>query len=258
VVVDVSAIVAIAEAAGKRIVAARAAPLEVADKGGACPVTRADRDAEGYLRERLLALHACAWLGEETADTRERLASDDVWIVDPLDGTKEFLRGLSEYSVSIALVRRGLPVAAVVHNPAARETWWAERGRGAHGASGRLRAREGATLVASRTEVAAGEFDALRRSWAVEPVGSIAYKLALVAAGRAAATLSRGPKSEWDVCAGTLLVEEAGGVVTDLENEPLRFNRPDPRTRGVVAGAPEAHARALHDAAALGVVRERS
>jgi myo-inositol-1(or 4)-monophosphatase len=258
VAVDIRRIVAIAEGAGALIVDARAAPLDVAEKGGAGPVTRADRDAERYLRDQLLVLHPCAWLGEETVDTPERLASSDVWIVDPLDGTKEFVRGLPEYTVSIALARSGHPVVAVIHNPATRETWWAERGRGAHGPRGRLRVHDGATLVASRTEIAAGEFDALRRAWTVEPLGSIAYKLALVATGRAAATLSRGPKSEWDVCAGTLLVEEAGGVVTDLENEPLRFNRPDPRTRGVVAGAPGAHARALRDAAALGVVRERS
>jgi myo-inositol-1(or 4)-monophosphatase len=76
-------------------------------------------------------------------------------------------------------------------------------------------------------------------------MGSIELKLALVAAGRAAVTLSRGPKHEWDVCAGALLVEEAGGVATDVFGAPLAYNQPFPKVRGILAGAPMAHARAL-------------
>jgi len=88
--------------------------------------------------------------------------------------------------------------------------------------------------------------------WQVEHVGSIAYKLGLVAAGQGAVTLSRGPKWEWDVCAGALLVEEAGGVATDVFGAPLRFNQPFPKVKGVLAGAPDARRRALAQVSALG------
>jgi myo-inositol-1(or 4)-monophosphatase len=253
--VDVTRVARIAEAAGALIRDARAEPLDITEKAGAGPVTRADRAADAFLRERLLDLYDCGWLSEETADAPERLVAEHVWVVDPLDGTKEFLLGLPEFAVSVALVRAGRPVLAVVHEPANGTTCTAARGAGAFAGGRRARVREGRRLLASRAEFARGEFEAFRADWQVRPLGSIALKLARVAAGRAAATLSRGPKHEWDVCAGTLLVEEAGGTVTDLAGAVLAFNRPDPRIDGIVAGAPDACARAQRRATELGPVR---
>jgi myo-inositol-1(or 4)-monophosphatase len=91
------------------------------------------------------------------------------------------------------------------------------------------------TLLASRTEIAAGELAAFTDGWMVEPVGSTAYKLARIAHRRGDLYVSRTPKSEWDVCAGVLLVQEAGGVATDLDGGPFRFNGADPYVHGMVA-----------------------
>lgn len=243
-------IVAAVEEAGAVIRGARPAAAV-----GAGTVTAADRLTDAFLRERLLALRSCAWLSEETPDSTARLTHNEVWIVDPLDGTREFVRGIPEYTVSVALVVERMPELAVVHNPVSGETYSAMRGAGAFCGAAPLHVREGIRLEASRAEVEQGEFEPFRAAWCIRPVGSIAGKLAHVAAGRAAVTLSRGPKHEWDVCAGVLLVREAGGRVSDLHGRPLLFNRPIPLIDGILAGAPRAYARAAGLAAPLGMVR---
>jgi myo-inositol-1(or 4)-monophosphatase len=216
-------------------------------------VTEADHAADAFLRRRLPGVMAAGWLSEETADTPERHTAERLWVVDPLDGTREFLRGLPEYGVAVALVERGEPVLGVVHNPATGETVVAERGSGAWCGGARLSVAEGDLLLVSRTEVELGEFAPFDgQGWRQQATGSIQYKLAQVARGQAALTLSRGPKHEWDVCAGALLVHEAGGVATDLFGGPLRYNQPFPKVRGILAGAPEAAARAARIIARVG------
>jgi len=240
-----------AQAAGRVIEAIRARGFDVARKERGDPVTEADHAADALLRRELLALERCGWLSEETADDANRLGQRRTWIVDPLDGTREFLRGIPDYSVAVALVEDRRPVLAVVHVPATGVTYHAERGAGAFRDGVRLRVQESSVLLASRSEMRRGEF-APFADWSVRPLGSIEHKLALVASGEAGVTLSRGPKWEWDVCAGSLLVEEAGGKASDLGGNPLRFNQPDPRTAGILAGAPGAYDRALAHLAHIG------
>lgn len=239
-----------ARRAGDRIQSVRD-DARVERKADESPVTRADRDSDQVLKAALLGLTQAAWLSEETVDSPERLSAGRVWVVDPLDGTKDFIAGIPEYAVAVALVENGAPVLGVVHNPATGETFWAERGRGAFRNGEPIRVSEGGTVLASRSETKGGEF-APFTTWDVRPVGSIEYKLALVAAGEAAVTWSRGPKHEWDVCAGALIVQEAGGLATELAGTPLRFNRPRPKVRGILSGAPGAYARALAELAAVG------
>lgn len=230
--------------AGRAIENVRQAGFAVEQKGSAGPVTEADRAADALLKERLLAIRDGGWLSEETADDPTRVERSALWVVDPLDGTKEFVKGLPEYVVAVAFVEQGLTQLASVHNPRTGEMFWAVRGGGAYHDGRRVHVTEGPRLLASRSEIKRGEFEPFD-AWDVEPIGSIELKLALVAAGRASVTLSRGPKHEWDVCAGALLVEEAGGVATDVFGGPLRYNQPFPKVRGILAGAPGAHARAL-------------
>ncbi|MGH9161188.1 MAG: 3'(2'),5'-bisphosphate nucleotidase CysQ [Vicinamibacteraceae bacterium] len=260
----VPAVIDAAEAAGRCIERARAEGLGVATKSDLSPVTRADHEADALLRERLLTLVPAGWLSEETADNPERLTQPLLWVVDPLDGTKEFIGGIPEYAVAIALVEDAQPVLSLVHNPARGDTYWAVRDQGAfltpaHTAGGngqadpqRIRAAEGRNLLASRSECRSGEFEPFQAAWQITSMGSIAYKLAQVASGSAAVTFSRGPKHEWDVCAGALLVAEAGGRVTDVFGEPLRFNQPFPKVKGILAGAPDAYADALQELARIG------
>lgn len=242
----------IAIAAGRRIEKVRAEGLTTRTKDDLSPVTRADREADSLLRERLLGLKRIGWLSEETADDGARLERARLWVVDPLDGTKEFIEGLPEYSVAIALVEDGVPTLGVVHNPATGDLFAARRGTGATRNGEQIRVIEGHVLLASRSELRRGEFEPFEESWNVRPVGSIQYKLALVAAGEAGVTFSRGPKHEWDVCAGALIVTEAGGKATDLFGDPLRYNQPFPKVKGILAGAPAACARARQQLAQIG------
>ncbi|HSG81808.1 MAG TPA: 3'(2'),5'-bisphosphate nucleotidase CysQ [Gemmatimonadota bacterium] len=240
----IDAVVAAAEAAGRVIQEVRGSDIHVESKGDAGPVTLADREADSLLKARLLELAKVGWLSEETADDPKRLNKSRLWIVDPLDGTKEFVAGLPEYCVAVALVEAAQPVIGVVHNPATGDTFWAERGRGAFCNGRKIRVAEGRKLLASRSELKRGEFEPFQANWDVTATGSIQYKLALIAAGEAAVTFSRGPKHEWDVCAGALIVVEAGGLATDLFGGKLTYNQPFPKVKGVLAGAPGAYARA--------------
>lgn len=241
-------------AAGEAVMRWFGSALEVTHKAPDQPLTEADLEADRILRERLLAeTPDYGWLSEESADRPDRLERERVWIVDPIDGTRSFIRRRPEFAISVGLVERGRAVLGVVSNPASCELYWAVLGRGAFGRDPggmerRLHVRpESASrsLLASRTELAAGEFEPFRDAWELLPVGSTAYKLARVAAGDGSAFISRGAKSEWDVCAGALLVQEAGGVVTDLDGRALAYNRADPYVHGIAAGERAAHAAVL-------------
>lgn len=245
--------------AGRTVEEVRREGFDVEEKEGQGPVTRADRRADDLLRERLTGLRSAAWLSEESVDDPSRAEADRLWIVDPLDGTKEFVEGVPQYTVAVALVEDGRTEIGVVHNPATAETFHAVHGAGAFLDGEPIRVRESQVLLASRTELSRGEFDPFRDAWTVRPTGSTQYKLALVAAGQGAATFSRGPKWEWDVCAGELLVREAGGRCTELLGTELEYNKPFPKVRGMLAGAPEAHERArrrLEDVGAADRMRE--
>jgi myo-inositol-1(or 4)-monophosphatase len=204
------------------------------------PVTAADIEADRILHEALLLPRPdYGWLSEETADSPDRLERTHVWIVDPIDGTRSFIRGKPEFSISIALAVQHEVALGVVANPATGETFWAVRGSGAYLGDERLHVSaraytSGAVIVASSDELRVGEFKPFGPEWKVQPVGSTAYKLARVAQGTADVFLSRGPKSEWDVAAGDLIVREAGGMVSDLRGHPLQYNGADPYVHGLL------------------------
>jgi myo-inositol-1(or 4)-monophosphatase len=243
--------------AGRLIERHRAQGLVPVEKpGGAGPVTAADRAADAFLFHELRSIYPAGWLSEERADDPGRLAERFVWIVDPLDGTREFVEGVPQYSISVALVEAGEPVLGVIHGPATGESFQAEREGGAFRNGKRICVAEGGAVLASRTEVQAGEFARFADDWVVRSSGSTALKLALVAAGDAAVTWSRGPKWEWDVCAGALLVQEAGGRATDALRRPLVFNAATPRISSIVAGAPGAWERAALAIAEAGLTRQ--
>jgi myo-inositol-1(or 4)-monophosphatase len=213
----------------------------VTDKSPDNPVTDADLAADRLLREELLALlPEAGWLSEETVDSPERLARRYTWVVDPLDGTKEFVLGIPEFAVSVALVEAGKPVLAVILNPPTGELFSGRRGGGVMLNGRRVAASErlqlsGSQVDASRSEMKRGEFEPFVGLVELTVVGSIAYKLARVAAGLSDATWSRGPKNEWDICAGALLVNEAGGRCVDLDNNAFHFNQARPKVRGIMA-----------------------
>lgn len=239
--------VEITKAAGAVIMEFFKSSFDVEDKSPDNPVTDADFAADKLLKERLMELlPEAGWLSEETVDNPMRLLKEYVWVVDPLDGTKEFVMGIPEFAVSVGLVQDGRPQIGVIFNPATDELFIAENKGGVtyNGEEVEVTDRplvEGALVLASRTEWDRGEFEPFESLVENEIVGSIAYKLARVAAGQADATWSRGPKNEWDVCAGALMVVEAGGACVDLDDKDLFFNRPRPKVNGVIADNGKIH-----------------
>lgn len=219
--------------------------MDVVHKSADQPVTHADLAADALLKERLLASRSeYGWLSEETADSPERLGRELVWIVDPIDGTRSFIAGRPEFSISIGLAYAGRPAIGVVYNPATGEMFSTIRGSGVLKNGNKLvrpTIERRRVLVCSRTERRRGDFVAFEEGFDFLPLGSTAYKLAKVAEGSADVFLSRGPKSEWDLCAGDLLVRELGGVVTDLTGEALQYNRPVPQITGVLAAPQPLH-----------------
>jgi myo-inositol-1(or 4)-monophosphatase len=240
---DLELAVQAARAAGAIVMPFFGTDLAVEHKAPGQPLTEADLAADDLLRGMLGAARPeYGWLSEESRDHPDRLSRRRVWIVDPIDGTRSFIAGRPEFAISIGLVEDGAVVLGVVYNPVRDRLYRAVRGAGAYlardgGPGERLLVSsrpERARMLASRSEIAAGEFDPFDE-WTVEPVGSTAYKLARVAAGHGEAFVSRGPKSEWDICAGVLLVAEAGGRATDLDGGEPRFNGRDPYVHGIVA-----------------------
>jgi myo-inositol-1(or 4)-monophosphatase len=209
-------------------------------KSNSDPVTAADLEVDRALRE-LLTSSGEGWLSEETADYRNRIASRRVWVVDPLDGTREFVEGLPEWCVSIGLVEDGQAVAGGILNPAAGflALGATELGCTLNGvpvSSPRVDAIGSCLVLASRTETRRGQWDHVRNApFKVEPMGSVAYKLARVACGLAEATWTLIPKHEWDVAAGVALIHASGGWTQTLEGLQPCFNQESPRLNGLYA-----------------------
>ncbi|MGL4314629.1 MAG: 3'(2'),5'-bisphosphate nucleotidase CysQ [Sphingomonas sp.] len=215
------------------------------DKSPGNPVSDVDLEVNALLKRRLTALDPDAgWLSEETADNPDRLGKDRLWVVDPIDGTRDYVRRRSGWAVSVALVAAGRVVAGVLDAPAIGQRWRAVRGGGAY--------RNGAPIRASQRLLFAGArvpADQLPRPDSdlqlVAKPNSIALRIAMVAADEAdlVATLRWG--YEWDIAAAALIAEEAGATVTDAFGQPLRFNTQSAQAFGVLATAPGIHAAAV-------------
>lgn len=206
------------------------------------PVTSADLVVNQMLRESLsAAFPEDGWLSEETPDSSERLDKKRVWIVDPIDGTRSFVRGLPEFCLSVALVENGVPMVAAIFNPSTGEFFSAIRGQGMrldhHPDAGQppFSPPERPLALVNPWELRVGRFQALEPHMRCRPIGSIAYALALVAAGQADAAVTLDGGNEWDIAAGILLIEESGGCATAASGHPFSFNRPDPRLQGTLA-----------------------
>jgi myo-inositol-1(or 4)-monophosphatase len=211
------------------------------------PVTVADLESDRAIASRLrAAFPGDALLSEETLSDPARLQNPRVWIVDPMDGTKEFIQRIPEFGVSIALCERGEPVVGVIANPVQDVVTWATRGGGSFRDGARVRVSRcadlsAAVVIASRTEISRNQFDPYA-GWfkEIRPVGSIAWKLACIACGEGDLNISVAPKNEWDVCAGDLLVREAGGAYLAFDGTRRVYNQPDPLiAAGMAAGGRE-------------------
>jgi myo-inositol-1(or 4)-monophosphatase len=217
--------------------------IEAEYKVGHDPVTEADRALDAVLHKELLR-EGEGWLSEESVDDPIRLQRSRVWVVDPLDGTREFVKGIPEFCVSIGFVENGRPVAGGIYNPATDETFLGSIDSGVTyngkpSQPSQRKSLDGALVLASRSEVKRGEWKPFENAaFKIRPMGSVAYKLALVSAGLADVTFTLTPKNEWDVVAGAALVQSAGGFVSTLEKADLTANRRDPLLSGLLASGP--------------------
>ncbi|MBM3489096.1 MAG: 3'(2'),5'-bisphosphate nucleotidase CysQ [Alphaproteobacteria bacterium] len=222
-------------------------PVDSWDKSPGDPVSEADHAVDDFLRERLTTARPdYGWLSEETRDDRKRLDSRRVFVVDPIDGTRAFLRREPEFTIAAALVEDGRPVAAAVYNPATEEMFEATLGGGARRNDEPIAVSAQGSFSGARLLSGKRMFE--RAGWKEPPadaefrsINSIAYRMALVASGRYDACVSLAEKSDWDIAAADLIVGEAGGRVTTARGKALCYNARQPRHPSVLVAGPALH-----------------
>lgn len=204
------------------------------------PVTALDRAINRLLHENL-PQNGEAWLSEESQDDLSRLHSSRIWVVDPIDGTREYVEGLPMWCVSVGLVEDGQAVAGGILNPSTGEMFLGSIETGLE-LLGPIRVQSAADngapprMLVSRKEYGQGKWARFECSeLTISPVGSIAYRLAQVASGYAEATCTFDPRSEWDVAAGVALVHATGGRVQTFDGTPIRFNQRVPNVQSFFA-----------------------
>ena len=207
------------------------------------PVTSADHAVNDILQDRLLGQFPDdGWLSEESPDTAARLNKSRVWVIDLIDGTKAFIRGETEFCVSVALVEGNQPILAAIFNPSTGELYTAIRGQGLHLNETPMPRTDGVSrspliVALSPSEIHSGRFKPVEEHLDARPMHSIAWAIARAASGAIHGVMTFEAENEWDVAAGVLLLEEAEGSVCDGAGEPLQFNRPIPRCQGFFATA---------------------
>jgi myo-inositol-1(or 4)-monophosphatase len=222
-------------------------PLRQWTKGESSPVSEADIAVNEFLHQRLLAIAAgYGWLSEETEDDPARLQAENVWIVDPIDGTRAYLAGQDDWSVSAALSSRGRPVLGAIFAPVTQELFLAAAGSGATLNGVPIAASsgshvEGATVMGPKRHLN-WLADLNTNAIAVPRIGSIALRLARVAQGALDVAFAGGNSHDWDLAAADLLVHEAGGALTTLTGDTLTYNGSELVHGALLAAGQDRHA----------------
>lgn len=218
-------------------------------KGDGSPVTLADQEAEKLIQKRLEEmLPTIPMVGEESnaAGHKPDLTGHEYfWLVDPLDGTKEFISGNGDYTVNIALIHKGYPVLGVVHAPAIGELYagyieengttkairWLEETGSEKEIRVRRPPKEGLTVVASKSHGSAQRLEQYLSEYKIEKLAKrgSSLKICIIAAGKADLYPRFGPTCEWDTAAGDAVLRAAGGIINDLKGNALTYGGADPR-----------------------------
>jgi myo-inositol-1(or 4)-monophosphatase len=245
---DLALLIEAAHAAGAMLRSAVGAPVKVWNKGAAGPVTEVDLAVDRHLRERLLAARPdYGWLSEETADTAGRLHCRRAFVVDPLDGTRSFIKKDTDFCTALAIVEDGCATVGVIYAPVLGEIVAGAVGLGAtlNGATcetSRADSLDEASMVGPSAMYAHARWP---RPWPktmrTTARAALAYRMALVACGRADGMVAVGAKHEWDIAAGAALIEAAGGAVSDSWGRALVFNKPIAMVAGVTAAGANLH-----------------
>jgi len=226
-------------------------------KHGGSPVSDADIAVDNFLRKRLMQLAPdCGWLSEETEDDRARLHTTRIWVVDPIDGTRAFLSGRTDWSISVALVEHGRPILAAIFAPMQDALYAATPSTPTTRNGVAATANPGSSLDGIK---AAGPKPMLERlakaapALVMEPkVFSLALRVTRVADGTLDLAFASANSHDWDLAAADLLVHQAGGALTTFAGQTLIYNRADPLHGALVAAG-----RSRHEAF-LALVREKA
>ncbi len=219
-------------------------PVDAWDKSPGNPVSEADLAVNAFLYQHLMKNDAHGWLSEESEDTPDRLSRPSLWIVDPIDGTRAFLRGNTYFAISVALVKDGRPIVGAIYKPATDDMYLAEKGKGAWLNKRPLSVSKEKKLTHSRM-LADPTFLKASRHWP-QPwpemkyvqVPAISLRLTTLAEAGADSMVSIRPKSDWDLAAGDLILQEAGGICVDDKGTHLIYNRPKPSQPVLIATTP--------------------
>ncbi|GAA3841698.1 3'(2'),5'-bisphosphate nucleotidase CysQ [[Pseudomonas] carboxydohydrogena] len=221
-------------------------------KGGSSPVSDADIAVNHFLEERLRSFNPdYGWLSEESADDLARLDKPRVWVVDPIDGTRAFLNKRKDWSISVALVEHGVPVLGCVYAPMSDEFYLAERGKGATLNASAINAARGTDLDLTRIAAPQSILDRVAKisggTAGYPRIGSLALRMCRVANGALDAAFAGGHSRDWDIAAADLIISEAGGAMTELTGENLRYNGPEV-AHGILMAAGQSRHRHLLEA----------
>ncbi|MGB0757172.1 MAG: 3'(2'),5'-bisphosphate nucleotidase CysQ family protein [Patescibacteria group bacterium] len=227
-----------------------------AEHDSAFPSTEADKAVSDFLYPRLKAIEDIPILDEERTDDIARLQAERIWIVDPIDGTKDLIEGTGEYVVMCAIVEDHKPVLSIMYQPKEDVLYYAEKGKGAYKVEGGNTTQLSIQGSVQHVRMISSRFhesetiNQFALKLGVEkkvPRGSMGLKMASIAEGIAHVVVYFTDKTgEWDSAPGSLLITEAGGRVTDFRGADLMFNKPQPRNQhGILAAHPGLHERAL-------------
>lgn len=230
-----------AKKAGALIMSYFNKPLEIIEKSHNNPVTEADFKSDELLNKLLLGARPdYAWLSEESIDDGSRFEKSKIWMIDPIDGTRAFIKGLPHFSISIGLVENGEVVLGVIYNPATQEMFYASKNNGAFKNDVQIFASQTKDLLGAKMLGDAHMFQS--KSWPkpwpqmdINQRNSIAYRMALVASGEFDCAIATAPKHYWDVAAGTIIIQEAKGKVTDHKGRDFHFDQTNSLERSLAA-----------------------
>ena len=214
----------------------------VSYKSKSQPVTNADKQIDLYLRSFFKSKTPnIGWLSEESIDDHSRFNKKLFWCLDPIDGTRSYINGKPEYTISLALIKKNIPVLGIVLNPETEELFFAIKNKGAYCNENRINVRNKQNLSSSICAISSSEvakieeYDCFHKENIIK-MGSIAYKIALVAKGKIDIAMSFTKKNDWDIAASQLILEEAGGVLKNILGKNMIYNSPYMKIDSVIAG----------------------
>ncbi len=215
--------------------------LQIKYKSENQPVTNADIEINNFLFNFFKKnTPNFGWLSEESLDDKSRLNSEFFWCLDPIDGTRSYISGKPEYTISLALINRFEPILGMIFNPVTNEFFFAEKNFGAFCNHSKISVTKKTEIdscsfaISSSEEKKLKSFDFVKEK-KIKKLGSIAYKIALVAKGKIDIAISLTKKNDWDLAAADLLIKEAGGNITETSGKKIVYNSENLNINSVIA-----------------------